>query len=427
MGRVKHLSAVLACLGLALASQVPGAASGPTPLVIGVDHADPANQQPQNGRVFEYTDFFSRSVAIHSGDTINFRSAPGSFHVVALATSERAARAAYPVAYPDVEGTETDIAPGSGTAKLLFGVSNFPITGGCDNSQCSPQIAFNNGFGPPVCGVPTLGQSPCTFAGGHDVEVFGPEVGIDFTKPGFPPTFVDQLVNITAPLGTYAYFCYIHPGMRGTLKVVGSDRAATTQAQIDSRSQADFLKDQAQGLAAERRANHVSFTGDDPGSRVYKVQVGIAAADNHVGIDEMLPTMPLRLAPGDQVHYVWRDPHNVHSVAFPTGSSTLPQPFGFDCGATYSGITPGAPIQPCFELNEPFEVVGDPGNAPPGAALTDPTALVNAGVRVGTGYGVKPSSQDWLVSAGTAGTYRYQCTIHDWMQGTITIRAESED
>ena len=118
---------------------------------------------------------------------------------------------------------------------------------------------------------------------------------------------------------------------------------------------------------------------------------------------------------------------NFHSVAFPANSPALPQPFGFDCGATYSGITPGAPITPCFEPNEPFEVIGDPGNAPPGTMLTDPAAVVNAGVRGGTGYGVKPSSQDWRVVADKAGTYRYQCTIHDWMQGAITIRAEPED
>ena len=60
-------------------------------------------------------------------------------------------------------------------------------------------------------------QSPCKFAGGHDVEVFAPEVGIDFTK-GSAPALVDQLVRITAPVGTYHYFWYIHPACGGRIR-----------------------------------------------------------------------------------------------------------------------------------------------------------------------------------------------------------------
>ncbi len=73
--------------------------SAPPPaqtVTIGVDHADPANQQPEKGRLFEYTDFFSRNVSIHSGDTIDFQVAPGGFHVITLAKSEDVARSVYP-------------------------------------------------------------------------------------------------------------------------------------------------------------------------------------------------------------------------------------------------------------------------------------------------------------------------------------------
>src|SRR6266852_9712208 len=78
-------------------------APAPQTLTVGVDWADPTNQQPNAGRVFEYTDFFSRGVRIRSGDTLDFHVAPGSFHIVALAKSEKVARKVYPVALADVD------------------------------------------------------------------------------------------------------------------------------------------------------------------------------------------------------------------------------------------------------------------------------------------------------------------------------------
>jgi plastocyanin len=347
--------------------------------------------------------------------------------VVALATNETVARQVYPVALADNDGGgATDIATGSGVNKLVFGPSNFPITGGCDNGQCNPTISFANGFGPPVCGVAALGESPCTFSGGHDIEVLGPNVGVNFATG--QPAFVDQLVHVNAPTGTYHYFCYIHPGMRGTLNVVGGSQPASSQTEIDGRSLGQFISDRAQALAVEGQTNHVEFTGGAPGTRTYAVQMGIGAADNHVAIDEVFPNQPLNLAPGDSVQYLWRDPHNFHSVVFPAGNASAPvlQPFGFDCGTTYNGIppTPGPPPI-CLEPGDTqFEVIGDPGNAGPGTVLSDPSVVVDSGVLGGSGYGVNPSAQSWsLATNGTSkpGAYHFQCTIHDWMQGTLAI------
>jgi len=423
--RTARLPALAAGAALLVGVQLslPAAASN-APLVIGVDHADFANQQPfpPFNRLFEYTDFFSRQATIHTGDTIDFRSAPGSFHIVALARTELWARSTYPVALADNDGGgATDIATGSGTNKLVIGPSNFPITGGSHHGGGS--IDFTRGFGPPACGVALLGEAPCTFSGGQDVEVLGPEIGVDYTTGNLG--FADQLVNINAQPGRYHYFCYIHPGMRGVLDVVGSGAGTSTQSDIDAASNAQFASDQAQALATEAQTNQVEFTGGAPGTRSYTVHVGIGAANNRVAIDEMFPSQPLNLAPGDTVQYVWRDPHNVHSVAFPADSN-LPEPFGFDCGATYNGIppTPGPPPI-CFEPGDnQFEVIGDPGNAGPGTVLSDPSAIVDSGVLGGTGYGVTPSAQSWwLATNGTSkqGSYHFQCTVHDWMQGTLTV------
>lgn len=422
------VGSVLVALGWVLAIVPPAAAkpaAGPQTRTIGVDWLDPDNQQPNAGRVFEYTDFFTRDVRIHSGDTLDFRAAPGSFHIVSLAKSETVARQVYPVAFADADHDGADIATGSGTDKVIFGPSNFPITGGSTHGGGS--IAFDNGFGPPVCGVGAFGEQPCTFRGGDDIEVIGPTPGFDATGA---PAFVDQLVHITAAPGEYDYFCFIHPGMRGKLNVVDADDNTTTQAQIDRRSLEQFEDDREAGLDLERGANHVKFTGGNPGTRTYDVMVGVGSPSAHVAIDEMLPNKALNLSPGDRVKYFWADPHNVHTVGFPTGGK-LPEPFGFDCGPNppfYIGIppVPGAPPPAiCIEPgeNQP-EGIGDPGNAAPGTRLTDPKQLVDAGIRVGTAYGVKPSTQTWWLATDnhtTAGAYQFQCTVHDWMHGVLNV------
>src|SRR3989475_306715 len=424
--RLARLPAIATGAALLVSVQlsVPAAAAT-APLVIGVDHGDFANQQPfpPFNRLFEYTDFFSRQVTIHTGDTIDFRSAPGSFHIVALARTELWARSTYPVALADNDGGgATDIATGSGTNKLVIGPSNFPITGGSHHGGGS--IDFTRGFGPPPSGVPLLGEAPCTFSGGQGGEVLGPEVGGDYTTGNLG--FADQLVNINAQPGRYHYFCYIHPVMRRVLDVVASGAGTSTQADIDAASNAQFLSDQAQALVVEQQTNQVEFTGGAPGTRSFTVHVGIAAADNHVAIDEMFPSQPLGLASGDSVQFLWRDPHNVHSVAFPAENANLPAPFGFDCGTTYNGIpfTPGPPPI-CLEPGDSqFEVIGDPGNAGPGTVLSDPSVVVDSGVLGGAGYGVTPSAQSWSLSTNggsQSGAYRFHCTIHDWMLGTLAL------
>ena len=257
----------------------------------------------------------------------------------------------------------------------------------------------------------------------YDVEILGPEIGVDYSTGNLG--FADQLVNINAQPGRYHYFCYIHPGMRGVLDVVGSGAGISTQADIDAASNAQFASDQAQALAVEQQTNQVEFTGGAPGTRSYTVHVGIAAANNNVAIDEMFPSQPLGLVAGDSVQFLWRDPHNVHSVAFPAESPNLPEPFGFDCGTTYNPIPFNGPPQICLEPGDSqFEVIGDPGNAGPGTVLSNPSVVVDSGVLGGTGYGVTPSAQSWSLSTSggsTPGAYRFQCTIHDWMQGTLAL------
>jgi plastocyanin len=397
-----HLPRIVGVLvvgGALVGAQVPVSASpAPSTLVIGVDHQDAANQRPDQGRLFEYTDFFSRSVKVHQSDTLDFNFQ--GFHILGVAKSEAFATSQQPLATPD-----RDDPPSVASGKPKISVN--PVV-----------FAFGSG-----CGWTT----PCDYTGGNDLKISGPPPG----NPQGPPQPADWKVTINASPGTYTYFCYIHPGMRGTVKVVAADEATTSQAHNDAVSQQQFLKEKAQAERAEKAANVVRYSGE-PGERTYFVKVGISAADNHVAIDEMFPngandpSKQLNLVAGDRVAYSWPDGHNVHSVTFPPEAV---QPFGFDCDAGFVTPPPGPPgPPPCMEAGEGPELIADPGNAPSGTKLTAPATVVDSGDRPGKDFNL-PTSIHWAVTTGDGtalGSYHYNCNIHDFMRGTLNVMAGSD-
>jgi len=363
-----------------------------TTLTIGVGHADFQNQNPFQNRVFEYTDFFSRDVTVHAGNMVDFQTAPGEFHSIALA----------PAVIPlPIFVADSDDAPAKGTG--LPKVAGGPGLG----------LAFAG----PTCGA--FGAPACTFNGTAPVNSGGI---MGFGPNG--PAAVDWNVQIDAgtPVGTYHYFCYIHPGMQGVLHVVDSSVPATTQSQIDADSSSLFAADQAAALALETADNSAGPSSGAPGSRTWTVHVGDTTADNHVTILEMMPQSLTSVVSGDTVNYLW-GALEPHTVGFGPDAN-LPQPFGWDCGKSFVGFSlqggPGAP-PPCVEIEQGRpEIVADPGTRGPGQGLNR-QQLTDSGLLVGSAYGVSPSTQSWSVAAAQPGTYAYHCTVHDFMVGSLTV------
>ncbi len=405
----RRLCGTFVVAGAMVAAQVPAIATAETPaLVIGVDHPDPANQRPDQRRLFEYTDFFSRSVTAHRGELLSYRLF--GFHIIAVAKSEAFAKSVQPLGRPD-----TDDPPSIATGKPKL--------------TLNPVVFFTGSN----CGW----AQPCDFQGGNDLKISGsppPPPGPPGPPGPPPPQDWKVLINPNAPLGRYTYFCYIHPGMRGTLQIVPASKPVTTQAENDQRSAVQFAQDKAQAERAERAANVLRFSGEQPGERTYFVKVGISAANNHVAIDEMFPnpfaTTPpdprkqLNLVQGDRVVYEWVDGHNVHSVTFPPDSRF---PFSADCDSAFVP-PPGAPGPPgpppsCGNPEEDNEPTADPGNAPSGTQLTSPATVVDSGVRLGRDFGL-PTTLRWAVTTGEAtapGGYHFNCNIHDFMEGTLNV------
>ncbi len=366
-----------------------------TTVTIGVGHADFANQNPFQNRVFEYTDFFSRDVTVHAGNLVDFQTAPSEFHSIALA----------PVVIPlPVFVADTDDAPAKGTGVAKVGAG--------------PGLGM--AFAGPTCGA--FGAPACVFNGGAPVNS-GAIAGFGPTGPAA----VDWNVQIDAstPAGTYHYFCYIHPGMQGVLHVVDSSVPGTAQSQIDADSSALFAVDRAAGLALEAADNSAGPSSGVPGSRTWTVHVGDTTADNHVAILEMMPQSLTSLVSGDTVKYVW-GALEPHTVGFGPDAN-LPLPFGWDCRTSFVGFSteggPGAPPS-CVEIEQGRpEIVGDPGTRGPGQGLNR-QQLTDSGLLVGSAYGVTPGAESWSVAAAQPGTYAYHCTLHDFMVGSLTVTGD---
>jgi plastocyanin len=379
------------------------AAASPQTFTIGVDHADPANQQlGANGvpttptgvqpKVFEYTDFFTRSLKVHQGDTVDFRFAIPD-HLIQLASNEAAARQQLPLFTPDERTATEGNALGSGGPKIVLGPAVF--------------LGFSGTS--PDCG--TL-DNKCVFDGS------GP------SAPGFVGSSPDWLVQINAALGTYTYFCHLHPGMRGTLQVVRNNANVQSQNQIDRESATQFRRDQREAVALYDEANQVDAQQENSGPTVYNVHVGVTSSDRHIAIHDMLPSK-LNVKPGDIVHYRWQT-NVIHTVEFAPIS-----PFGVDCETSYAPLTASNDLPPCPsgapEFDEPslplapFEVIGDPGSQAPGSLLTDTS---DSGLIVGASYAPYYGglgADHWSVKAGAIGAHQYFCAIHDWMTGTISV------
>jgi len=385
--RWKRSISVLASTGLlALGLAVPARAAGPT-VTVGVGHFDDHNFT----RPFvSYADFFGREVTVHQGDVVDFQTPPLEFHAIGLSTSVDAR----PLLVAD---RDDNPAKGTGLPKVAGG----------------PTLV--QAFSPPTCG--TSGQPDCVFdattavnAGG--IAGFDPNTGA--------PTYVDWNVDIAAPTGDYTYFCYIHPGMQGTLRVVALDQASDKGEQI-SKSNAQFEQERTDAEALIASDSNTVPSGA-PGSRTWSVHVGDTTSSRHAAILAMMPASLPNVVSGDTVKFLW-GALEVHTVGFGPDQN-LPGPFGWDCGKTYVAFGPNGPgggPPPCVEVeNGQPEIIGDPGTRGPGQGLNR-SQVTDSGFLAGGAYGVTPSAQWWSVAAAQPGSYQYHCTVHDFMQGTISV------
>ena len=204
-------------------------------------------------------------------------------------------------------------------------------------------------------------------------------------------------LTFTQP-GTYQFLCAVHSWMRGTVRVVGADAPADTQATVAAKQQAQ--------IAASVATLKLLDTQKPSSNKVVWVGTGVRRGPS---ITSFYP-QTLTINPGDTVSFVQHDQTDIHTVTFgpPEYTTKIENTF----------ITPGrVPL-----LNPLGALPSDPPGPP----------LVYDGSNHGNGF----AGSGLLTEAGTnrpggihvfnvkftkAGTYHFECVIHQHMDGTIKV------
>jgi plastocyanin len=361
--------------------------------------ADRASAIPAGHR-WAFNDFFPRSATIATGGSFQFTNE--GFHTATLLPASWSVAADLDVngiASADID--DTTLNP-NGTTKMLENIA--------------PALPV------PVQGCGTA-ETPCEFNGTSIVSMGAPLAGP-------PAPFV---VKVTAPPGTYAFHCRIHPKMDGTLTVVAAGTASTTTAaSADAAAATQAADDVAAGLKAEAAASTPRKVTHANGSTTWTLIAGTSDPAGHVAVLDMLPRT-VTIKRGDAVAWRPLDRREPHTVTFPTDLNTeaLPMcegPGGKDTPATPTVIPPMSPFD--FECDgrpaDEIELTGGNGVT----TITSPKTVSDSGIlayrTVAAGFDIPATGalSIWRVSfAGAkAGTYTYVCMIHDGMQGTIVVR-----
>lgn len=357
--------------GAFIAFAIPASAQASTKVVTMGEPAKTANTFERQYSA-DVQDYFPHTVTIHAGDSVKWLS---SFHTVDI--------------------------PARGQKPLDFVVPNGPKPNGV-NDQAGNPFWFNGkvtqfGFNPAIIKVATKGTytGKKRFDSGVDVRSQKPKpVVVKFTKPG-----------------TYTYFCDIHPGMKGVVKVVAKG-AKVPSASADKKAVAKQLNAAlAQAKLQTKRTaptNTVLVGGGGKGNVEYYGFTG-PAAPIAVGT-----TLKFQMGPGAlEVHTATTDA--AASAAPPAGPPdfSVPSPYLQQLASTFQGIGPFDPIA---------TFPSDPAGGTP-AALTSSShgnGFWNSGTLDDNKSSPLPDNAS--VTFSQAGEYHFYCLIHPFMELTVKVQ-----
>lgn len=309
----------------------------------------------------DFDAFFPSVATIHAGDSVKF--APVGFHTVQF--------------------------PKKGTSPAGLVAPAGTVSGATD--AAGAPFWFN--------GLPQLGFNPALLKSG-----FGKSftyTGAKAVGSGLPLQNKPKPMKVKFPkAGTYTYFCNVHPGMKGTVRVVGKSKpvpsAAADKASVKKQLAAAFKAAKPLG-ATKAPANSVVVGPQGKGGVAF---FGFAPSKLTVPVGTTVSfAMPSR---SFEAHTVTFGPGNPQSQ--PTSylgqlAASFNSP-AFDPRATYPSEAPGtvATLTPALHGNG-FWNAGILDTAPA-------TPLPNSG----------------KVTFGQAGTYDYYCMIHPFMHGQVVAQ-----
>ncbi len=307
--------------------------------------------------------FFPRTTTIHAGDRVKF--APVGFHSVQF--------------------------PKKGAKPLALVSPGTPVSGA--NDAAGAPFWFN--------GQPQLGFAPALLKSG-----FGKSfsyTGAKNVSSGLPLSNRPKAMTVRFPkAGSFTYYCNVHAGMKGKVRVLGASRsvpsAAADKATV-KRQIAAALKAAKPLPATKAPANSVVVGPQGKGGVAY---FGFAPAKLTVPVGT---AVTFQMAPGSyEDHTVSFGPANFKDERDTTTylnklAASFNSP-AFDPAATYPSDPPGtvATLTPALHGN----------------------GFWNAGVMDQSSATPLPPSGK--VTFGQAGTYDYYCLIHPFMHGQVIVQ-----
>jgi plastocyanin len=305
--------------------------------------------------------FFPSVAAIHVGDSVSF--AINGFHTV------------------------TFLAKGQSLPPLIITSPSNPISGKLDASG-SP-FWFN---GKPDQIINPQAGAP---AGGHAYTGSG-FLNSGLPNPEGPPKpFVVKFTKA----GTYSFFCVVHPGMKGVVRVLPKGRSIPSARQ-------DRVAALAQESAAIRQARLLAKVKPPPAT--------VLAGHDGSGSVAWLRFFPTNLTVkvGTTVDFKMSASREVHTFTFG------PSAYTGQIEKTFTSPLPGAAAGPPTIVINPLG--GYPSDPPP---LPPYTGTNHGNGFEGTGVlslgGPLPSSAK--ITFTKAGVYNFECTIHESMDGKVTV------
>jgi plastocyanin len=347
--------AVLAGLLLAL----PGVAQARTKVVAMGLPAKSAQTFQNTGS--DVNDFFPHGVAINVGDSVRF--VPAGFHTV-------------------------DLPPKGGGALPFFIPTGQKIAG--VNDAAGQPFWFN--------GQDQIGLNTALFAGNFGKRV--KYTGRKRVNSGAPIQGGEKPMTVKfTKAGSYRYYCDIHPGMSGLVKVRPKGKSVPSRKADKRRLNSQLTRDLniAKGLSNAK-----------PPSGIVDVGVAGPHGEEFLGFVPNAIKVPagttlrFRMSPGSR---------EAHTATTGPGNPEDPN--------TYLGQIAASFQSPVLDPRGAY-----PSEAPPSTGTLTPLLHGNGFWNSGVMDLAKasPAPESNAVTFGAPGTYQFYCLIHPFMHATVTVQ-----
>jgi plastocyanin len=311
----------------------------------------------------DVNDFFPHGTTIHVGDSIKFN--PTGFHTVDIPP-----KGGKPLDQIVPAGTTSGVVDAAGAAFWFNG---------------QPILGFN-----PALGPPGLFGKKATYTGAKRVES-----GVALSER--PKAFTVKFTKT----GSYTYYCNIHTGMKGTIKVVSRGHRVPS-------ARADLKRLKAQVASTLKTAKGLARTTVAPGN----VSVG-ASGKGGVELYAMLPATQT-VAVGTTVNFsMSAKSFEIHTATFGPGDPEKEPASYLGDLAKRVQDEPNAPSQAAY-----------PSDPPGTLAALSPTLHGNGFWNTGLLDNAKatPLPPSNAVTFTAPGTYNFYCMIHTFMHGTVVVQ-----